>query len=221
MRAAPTSATCYVRQILDATTARARIITGALRGTPLLEVLLAMPPADREAWVDAVLGIPPPPPDHDLPRGAVPYLPAGVDEIIAMVRDVPVRADDELVDLGAGLGRVLVLVHLLSGARARGIEIQAHLVELARAICARLHLPAVTFDRENAADVDLDGSVFFLYAPFNGDLLARVMRRLEPVAGRRRITIATVDLELHDVPWLVARPSSRAALTLYTSAQPA
>jgi hypothetical protein len=206
---------------LDATTARARIVDGTLRGTALLEVLLAIPSAERDAWIDLVLGIPPPPPDRDLPHGAVPYLPAGVDEIIALVREAPVRASDELVDLGAGLGRVLVLVHLLSGARTHGIEIQPHLVDRARATCAELRLWAVTIEQANAAEHALDGSVFFLYAPFNGEMLAQVVRRLEEVARRRRIIIGTVDLELHDTPWLVARPSSRAALTLYTSAQPA
>jgi SAM-dependent methyltransferase len=205
---------------LDPTTARARIVAGDLRGSALLETLLAMPSHDREAWIDAVLGIAPPPPDRDLPRGAVPYLPAGVDEIIAMVREASVRATDELVDLGSGLGRVLVLAHLLSGAAAHGIELQPHLVEAARATCTELHLPAVTFTHGNAADLELDGSVFFLYAPFNGDMLARVVRRLEAVARRRRIIIATVDLELQDVPWLAARPSSRAALTLYTPRNP-
>jgi SAM-dependent methyltransferase len=206
---------------LDATTARAQIVAGALRGTALLDVLLAMPSADREAWIDVVLGIPPPPPDRDLPRGAVPYLPAGVDEIIAMVREAPIDASDALVDLGSGLGRVLILAHLLSGARAHGIELQQHLVDRARATCAELHLSAVTFEHANAADIELDGSVFFLYAPFNGEMLAQVVRHLEAVARRRRITVGALDLELHDVPWLVARPASRAALTLYTSAQPA
>ena len=179
-----------------------------------------MPAADREAWIDVVLGILPPPADRDLPRGAVPYLPAGVDEIIAMVREAPVLAADELVDLGSGLGRAVVLAHLLSGARAHGIELQPHLVEHARTTCAELRLPDVTFELANAADIALDGSVFFLYAPFNGDMLARVVRRLEAVAQRRRITIAAVDLELGYLPWLVARPSTRAALTLYQSTQP-
>ncbi len=206
---------------MNPTTARARIVAGDLRGGALFDVLLALPATDRETWIDAVLGIPPPPPDRDLPRGAVPYLPAGVDEVIAMVREAPVLATDELVDLGSGLGRVVILAHLLCGARAHGIELQSHLVEHARTAGADLRLPAVTFELANATDVELDGSVFFLYAPFNGDMLARVVRRLEAVAQRRRITIAAVDLELGDLPWLVARPSSRAALTLYQSTQPA
>lgn len=200
--------------------ARERIVAGTLRGDALFEVLLALPPRDREVWIDDVLAIPPPPPDRDLPHGAVPYLPAGVDEVLALVRDAPITATDNFVDLGAGLGRVQLLVHLLSGARAHGIELQPHLVERARLTCAALGLSAVTFDHANAAESELDGSVFFLYAPFNGDMLAQVTRRLETVARRRRIIVGTVDLELHDAPWLTARSSSRAALTLYDGPQP-
>jgi SAM-dependent methyltransferase len=200
---------------LGARRARADIASGRLRGDALLERLDAVPFRDRDVWVDELLGIELPPPDMpDLPRGAVPYLPCGVDEIVAMVRDAPVRADDELVDLGSGLGRVAILAHLLSGARVRGIEIQEHLVQRARARCAELALPAVAFTHANAAEVELDGSSFFLYAPFNGEMLARVLERLGRVARRRPIVVGAVGLELH-VPWLVARPSSRVALALY------
>jgi predicted RNA methylase len=145
----------------------------------------------------------------------VPYLPCGVDEIVAMVREVPVRPTDELVDLGAGLGRVAMLVHLLSGARALGVEIQAPLVHRARARCAELALADVSFVHADAADAELDGSIFFLYAPFGGGVLARVVRRLEDLARRRPIVLAAVGLELHDVPWLTARATSSVALTLY------
>ena len=193
-------------------------MSGALRGAALLDLLRARPPLERDAWVDELLGIEPPPPDiPDLPRGAVPYLPCGVDEILAMVRDAPVGPGDELVDLGSGLGRVAILAHLLSGARARGIELQRPLVVGARARCAELALAAVTFDHADAADCELDGSVFFLYAPCNGELLARVVRRLAAVARRRPIIVAAVGLELHDLPWLVPRMSSCAALALYDS----
>lgn len=201
---------------LRARAARAEIASGVLRGPALLDALHAVPFGDRDAWVDELLEIDPPPPDApDLPRGAVPYLPCGVDEIVALVQDAPVGPGDELVDLGSGLGRVAILVHLLSGARTRGVEIQAPLVDRARARCAALGLTAVSFVHANAADCELDGSIFFLYAPFNGDLLARVVRRLETVAQRRSIVVAAVGLELPDVPWLAARITSSAALALY------
>ncbi len=202
-----------------ARTARAEIQAGLLRGPALLERLRVIPFVDRDVWIDEVLGIEPPPPDvADLPRGAVPYLPCGVDEIVAMVRDVPVRADHQLVDLGAGLGRVVILAHLLTNARARGIEIQEPLVRAARRCSAALRLDGVAFEHADAADeaVALDASLFFLYAPFNGGMLGRVLGRLGRVAERRPIVVCAVGMEL-DEPWLVERARSSRALTIFDS----
>lgn len=190
---------------------------GTLRGRALLERLQALPRRDRDVWVDELLGIEEPPADMpDLPRGSVPYLPSGVDEILATVAEAPLGPDDTFVDLGSGLGRVVILAHLLSGARASGIEIQAHLVESARARCAMLGLASVRFEHANAVDTVLDGSVFFLYAPFNGAMLGHVLARLERVARRRSIVVGAVDLELH-VAWLRRRSTACVALTLYDS----
>ncbi len=201
--------------------AREEIQSGALRGGALVQRLTSISFFDRDVWVDELLGIDPPPPDiPGLPRGAVPYLPCGVEEILAMIRNVPLRPDDELVDLGSGLGRVVILGHLVSGARARGVEIQEPLVRSARACSAELGLTAVAFVHANAAELELDGSVFFLYAPFNGRMLAQVVGRLEAAARRRPIVVCAVGLELHDVPWLVSRRPPHRALALYDSRIP-
>jgi SAM-dependent methyltransferase len=188
--------------------------------TSLLDRILSVPPRDRDQWVDAEFGFPSPPPDEpNLPRGAVFYLPAGVEEILAMVREVPLGPSDVLVDLGSGLGRVVILAHLLSGARALGVEIQASLVRLARERAAALGIAenAVSFLHADAAATELDGSVFFLYAPFNGPLLTAVLGRVESVARRRRIVVCTVGLELRDVAWLVPRTTPNLAFCLYDS----
>lgn len=205
---------------LDARAARDALAAGALRGAALLERLAAIPALDRDAWIDELLGIDPPPPDiADLPRGVVPYLPCGVDEIVATVREAPLGPGDVLVDIGAGLGRVVMLGHLLSGARAVGIELQAPLVDRARARCAALGLDAVSFVHADAGEIDLDGSVFFLYAPCNGERLARVVRRLEAAARRRPIVIGAAGIELPELPWLRRRPASCASLALYDTVE--
>ena len=174
---------------------------------------------ERDAWVSALLAIDALPPDEpNLPRGAVPYLPCGVEEILEVVRAVPVREDDAFVDLGSGLGRVALLVHLLTGARASGVEIQEQLVREARGRAAALGLEAVEFIHADAAETELEGTVFFLYAPFNGELLARVVARLEAVARRHAIVVASVGLELRGVPWLVPRATSNPAVVVYDSA---
>jgi SAM-dependent methyltransferase len=194
---------------------RAEVIAGSLRGAALFEALRAIPAVDRDVWVDELLEIEPPPPDGALPRGAVPYLPCGVEEIMAMVREAPVGPDDVLVDIGAGLGRAAILAHLLSGARVAGVEIQAPLVERARARCAQLGIDAVSFVHGDAADVAFDGSVLLLYAPCNGEMFARVVCRIAGVARRRAITVAAVGVELPDAPWLAPRPTACASLMLY------
>jgi SAM-dependent methyltransferase len=198
--------------------ARGRAISGVLRGEALLECILDVPSRDRDDWVDALLGIDGVPEDVlDLPRGAVPYLPSGVEEIVAMAREIPLKPDDELVDIGSGLGRVVILAHLLSGARAVGIEIQEHLVRAARVSAAELGLDAVSFVHANAAEGALDGSVFFLYAPCNGEMLERVVGRLEAAARRRRIVVCAVGVELHDAPFLALRSRCTPAMALYDS----
>ncbi|MBS2028530.1 MAG: methyltransferase domain-containing protein [Deltaproteobacteria bacterium] len=183
-----------------------------------LDELLQVPPRERDAWVDRRLGFGELPDDGpDLPAGAVPYLPSAVEEILAMVRELPLRAEDELVDIGSGAGRAVILANLLSGARARGIEVQAGLVKLARERAEALSLREVSFVHANAADLELEGSVFFLYAPANGELLTRVVKRLEAAAKRRRIAVCTVALELRGQPWLRPRRTSCETLTIYES----
>jgi hypothetical protein len=195
--------------------ARVKLVAGELRGPALDELLRSVPFLERDPFVDELLEIGPPPPDLALPAGAVPYLPCGVDEILAFVRDAGISAADSLVVLGSGLGRVAFLVSLLTSAPAHGIEIQAHLVDRARAIQAELRIP-VTFEHASITDVELDASAVFLYAPCNGGMLARVIERITALASRRKITVGAVGVEL-EVPSLVPRASSNRALALYTS----
>lgn len=196
--------------------ARSQIASGALRGQALRELVEIVPRVDRDGFVDELLGIDPPPPDEPLPQGAVPYLPCAVDDILAMASDAPVTELETFVDLGSGLGRVAILIHLLTGAPALGIELQEALVARSRAISAELGLDGVRFVHANAADLALVGTRFFLYAPCNGSMLERLLARLEQVA--RPIVIGAVGLEL-DQPWLSPRPGS-ATLNLYDTAQP-
>lgn len=203
---------------LRARVLRAEIVNGArgkkLRGHALADLIRDVAVDDRDTFVDEMLGFDHIPSDSEVPRGGTPYLPCGVEEIMRMVRDVPLRATDTLVDLGSGVGRVAILAHLLSGARAGGIEIQRPLVAVARERAEELRLPDVSFVLGNVVDTDLDASVFFLYSPFGGDMLRTVLGKLEALARTRPVVVCTVDMELH-APWLVARKSTSLALTIY------
>ena len=170
------------------------------------EALLRVPPTQRDAWVDSVFGLGEPPDDGpDLPGGCVPYLPCSVNTLLRVVERAPVRPSDVFVDIGSGLGRAAALVHLLTGARVMGLEIQAGFVLAARDLMSRLQISRVSCIEGDAAKltsvVDV-GSVFFLYCPFSGDRLAKVLAALEIVARTRMICVCSVDLPLPECPWL-------------------
>jgi hypothetical protein len=201
----------------EALAAREEVRSGRLRGATLREMLLAVPFRERDVFVDVLLGLPEAPEEQPgLPLDTVPYLPCGVDALLRVVEEAPVGPGDVFVDLGAGLGRPAMLVHLLSGARAVGVELQGPLVTQARETAGGLGLTDVTFLAGDAAVLDVpEGTVFFIYASFGRPALERVLARLEQVAARRRFVLCAVDFEVHDRPWLSARSSSSVELVFY------
>lgn len=183
--------------------------------------LLSVPPAVRDAWLDLVLGLGELHEDEPaLPRGCVPYLPCSVDALLRTIEQAAVGPSDVFVDLGSGVGRAATLVHLLTGASAIGVEIQPGLVLAARSLSARLSLPRVRCIQGDAADLAgpmLIGSVFFLYCPFGGERLAKVLDGLESVARTRMLRICCVDLPLPHREWLAREPMLSGDVTVYRS----
>lgn len=175
-----------------------------------VDELLAVPLLERDVWVDERLGFSRElPADAELPAGSVPYLPASADVIARVVREAPVRADDVFVDLGAGIGRPCLLVHALTGARAIGVELQPQLVAMARARASA----KVTFLEGDAAELlPVEGTVFFIYASFNGAKLEQVLERLRALP--HAFVLCAVDFEVH-VPWLTERKTSDVSLKIY------
>ena len=108
-------------------------------GLDWLAWLASIPPAARDAAVDEYLGIAAPAPSSASPgEHLIGYHPSGVASIVRALIEVPVRVDDVVIDLGAGVGKVVLLAHLLTGATTRGIELQPALVERAREAARRL-----------------------------------------------------------------------------------
>jgi hypothetical protein len=193
-----------------------------MTGTAFRDSLLATPALERDAWLDSALGIGDVPDDGpELPRGCVPYLPCPVDALLRVIEHGPVGSDDVFVDLGSGVGRAVMLTHLLTGAAAIGIEIQPQLVAVHRAIEKRLGLtrcPVIAGDAAELVGSIAMGSVFFLYCPFSGARLAAVLDALLPMARTRRIRICCVNLELPARPWLQRVPLPFNDLAIYASA---
>lgn len=179
------------------------------------EALLAVPPRERDAWVDRELGLPEIPADGpDLPRAGVPYIPCAADVLLHVVEHV--TAADVFVDIGSGVGRATALVHMLTGARAIGLEIQPALVAASRDLAERVAgIEVVAGDAAETIHAMTAGTVFFLYCPFGGERLHRVFAGLEAIAAMHPIRVCCLDITPPNCPWLVQIAEPVPSLTIY------
>lgn len=193
------------RALDDHAALRAAIAEGRVRGGAFRDALERVPLAIRDAWVEEVLDVAHPPLDEvELDRELVPYVPSGVAEILHALDATGLSPDATLVDLGAGMGKVVLLAALLTGARARGVELDARLVAAGTTAAAALRLDRVTMVRGDAREIDAGpADVVFLYVPFTGDVLRAVLDRLEPAARSRRAFVCASPLDRARHPWLV------------------
>jgi hypothetical protein len=209
------------RHLTSAEAARRAIAGGLHDPSAFRAALLGVPARDRDAWVDRVLGLEELPADGpSLPAGGVPYLPCPVEVLLRVVDEAPIRSTDVFVDVGAGPARAMVLVHLLTGAGAIGLEIQPELVRAAHGLTARLGLPRVRClegDAGTLAAFMVVGSVFFFYCPFSGARLAKVLDDLEPIARTRQLRLCCICLPLPPRPWLTREPGRDGELEIYRS----
>jgi SAM-dependent methyltransferase len=179
--------------------------------------LAALPSSARDAWVDAVFGLEVVADEPTLPRGCTPYYPCSVDVLLRTIEVARITAKDVFVDIGSGIGRALIVTHLLTGAEAIGLEIQRGLVERARAIARTFALSRVTTLEGDAAEQLPSGSVYFLYSPFSGPRLERVFLQLEELAKTRPISVCCVQLPTVRRKWLELASPENDELVLYRS----
>lgn len=112
--------------------------------------------------------------------------------IFELVEKAHLTGDDVFYDVGSGLGQVPILVNLLSGATAKGIEFEPAYCDYARVCAADLNLSCVKFINADAREVNYsDGTVFFMYTPFEGRLLQEVLEKLRQESRRRMIRLFT------------------------------
>jgi len=140
-------------------------------------------------------GIPPEEPGARAPE-RIDYQPTPARAVLSLIDRAHLGPDDVVYDLGSGLGQVVILVALLTRARAAGIELERAYCEYARRSARALNVPDVEFvqaDAANAHDASLaSGTVYFMYTPFRGAPLRKVMERLRVEAAERPIRICTV-----------------------------
>jgi predicted RNA methylase len=165
-----------------------------------------------------------PEPGQTLERDMVHYEPTPARAILDLIDQVQLTANDVFYDLGAGLGHVVMLVHLMTGATAKGVEIEAAYSRHAQCCADALGLSKVHFVNRDAREVDYaDGTVFFMYTPFTGALLEAVLTALANEARSRSITVCShgaCTLEVAQQPWLQLRhpeANQAQALTVFES----
>jgi tRNA G46 methylase TrmB len=150
------------------------------------------------------------------------YQPTPARHIVHLIGLAALSASDVLVDLGSGLGHVPLLASACTGARSIGIELEPAYVARARLCAKRLNLDNVRFLQQDAREADLSlGTVFYLYTPFTGSILSRVLDRLRREAAARPIRVCTYGPCMPVVaaePWLEAasEPASD-RITLFRS----
>lgn len=139
---------------------------------------------------------------------------------------MPIRASDVVVDLGSGFGKVLFLIHLATGARCLGVELQPDVVARAREVATRLAIDErdVRFEEADVRDVDeallRQATVVYLYTPFCGPALDAVLRRLDLITRGRKVTICALGIDIERGPagpraWFKRRPLDATWLAVY------
>ncbi len=177
----------------------------------------------RDELVSGVLQLPEPSEPNLQPSPEmVPYQPTPVRHILHLIAAAMVAEDDVFVDLGSGLGHVPLLVSMITGAQSLGIEMQAAYVVSARECAQILQLSRVQFIAQDARDADLSrGSVFYLYSPFKGSILADVLGALRKESMHRPIKICSLGPCTHrvsDETWLkTSALSDRESITVFDS----
>jgi hypothetical protein len=161
----------------------------------------------RDELLSGVLQLPEPSEPNLQPSPEmVPYQPTPVRHILHLIAAAMLAEDDVFVDLGSGLGHVPLLVSMITGAQSLGVEMQAAYVVSARECAQNLQLSRVLFIARDARDADLSrGTVFYLYSPFKGSILADVLGALRRESMHRSIKICSLGPCTHrvsDETWL-------------------
>ena len=105
---------------------------------------------------------------------------------------VPIGADDVLVDLGCGKGRVLnYWLRLRRGRRLIGIELDERIAAETRTRLKRQeHVEIITGSAIER--LPADGTLFYMFNPFEAPVVAQLKRALDALAASRKRTAPAI-----------------------------
>jgi SAM-dependent methyltransferase len=181
---------------------RARLRDGSLDETAFLALIRREPLDTRDHLVEEILDIAYPLLEEaTLPTGAISYCPSGVAEVLFMLENSDLGPGSTFVDLGAGLGKVVLLVAFLTGARAFGVEIDPRLVSQARTAAEALGIGNAQFIEGDIRAAPLPAAdVYYMYSPLIQP--STVVTHLGAIASERRIQVFSQALDLTRHSWL-------------------
>lgn len=108
------------------------------------------------------------------------YEPVPARVVLEMIDLLDLNENHVFYDIGSGLGRVNMLVSMLTDAVSVGVEIDRSLTDRAEQIAAGVGLPCppkYICSDAHAADTT-DGTVFFLFTPFVGSTLVDFVEKI-------------------------------------------
>lgn len=112
--------------------------------------------------------------------------------VFELVEKSHISQEDVFFDIGAGLGQVAILVNLLAGITTKGIEFEPAFCDYARNCAGELNLSDVTFINVDARAADYsEGTIFFMFTPFRGEIMEVVLEMLRRESLQRKIKIIT------------------------------
>jgi hypothetical protein len=149
---------------------------------------------------------PKPEPDRRPEYGMVRYEPTPASVILELTERIEFTTNDVFYDLGSGLGKVAMLVALLTGVDVCGVEYQTSFCAYAEEQSTGLGLERTRYLNADARDVAyVDGTVFFLFNPFGGLIFDAVLDKLHGEAQKREIqffSYGSSSQPLSELAWL-------------------
>jgi hypothetical protein len=134
--------------------------------------------------------------------------------VLELIDRLNLTERDTVMDLGSGLGHVLIVLGLLTDARCLGIEIEDSYCRAFLRVLRMIYLPSVAVQNDDVRTADLHcGNVFFMYSPFYGKVMSAVLAKLKRIAVANQIRICSYgnsNVLLAQESWLKAEPGTNA-----------
>lgn len=110
-----------------------------------------------------------------------------------VLENIPISEKEVFVDVGCGVGKVLVMLHNHCKLRIIGIEIDPIIAEIARdRVKGMGNIQVIIGNILDFKNVIQDASIFYLYNPFNAEVLDKFLGLVNSI-GRKHVHVIYVN----------------------------